>query len=62
MSNYYTYICKACGSEDIRSDAWASWDKHTQEWELSTTFENYYCNNCEGECQIRRKLIEEVTL
>lgn len=40
-------ICSHCKSEDVVKDAWASWNKETQEWELSQTFDANFCNNCE---------------
>lgn len=45
--------CKHCGSSDIRADAWAMWDDNAQQWVLTSTYDNYWCESCE---------IDEVTL
>lgn len=43
------YVCTECGSEDVVSDAWASWDIETQQWVLEDTFDMSYCRSCESE-------------
>lgn len=52
-----TPVCSACGSNDVRVDAWAAWDDDAQGWDLSTTFEqNAICESeqCDGgECSIK---------
>lgn len=55
MSKKIRMVCATCGSDDVLADAWASWDINSQQWELSQTFDEKYCNNCEDSC----KLIEE---
>ena len=53
-------VCSTCGSDDVRADAYASWNVDTQEWELSSTFDKgSYCLTCSGECRIDEKIIEE---
>lgn len=41
-------ICADCGSEEVRRDAWVSWNTETQEWELCSVFDESYCEDCEG--------------
>lgn len=45
-------ICTACGSAEVRSDAYAEWDAENQCWSLVTTFDNTDCENCGGECRV----------
>lgn len=45
-------VCSHCGSEEVKRDAWATWSTETQEWELSDTFDNAYCDDCDGETSI----------
>lgn len=45
-------VCKYCGSEDVRADAWAEWDFDKQEWVLAETYDNEYCNSCEGDTKV----------
>jgi ribosomal protein L37AE/L43A len=52
-------VCSECGSEDVRADAFASWDVETQLWELATTFDKgHACEGC-GQTEIK---IEEVAI
>ena len=51
------YVCNDCGSDDIRKDAWGIWDIEIQGWELDTTYDNYHCENCEGECGVTEVII-----
>ena len=44
--------CGTCGSTDVVQDAWAEWSEEHQQWDLQNTFDNSYCNTCEGECSI----------
>jgi hypothetical protein len=46
------FICTACGSADVRCDAYAEWDHDSQQWSLTTTFDNTDCENCGGECHV----------
>ena len=53
-------ICKTCGSENVKKDAWAAWDEHKQEWVLDNIFDYEHCETCEGETTIIEKnLINE---
>ena len=45
-------VCKRCGGENVRKDAWASWNEEFQEWKLAEVYDNEYCNDCEGETTI----------
>lgn len=40
--------CGHCGSESILNDAWATYNSETGEWELAATFDNGYCEDCDG--------------
>jgi len=44
--------CTHCGSDDILIDAWAVWDVETQQAVLHSTYDNWYCESCEGECNV----------
>jgi hypothetical protein len=50
----YRFVCHACGSDDVRCDAWARWDVKTQSWrvEADDVFDNAYCNPCDGETRL----------
>jgi len=44
-------VCSCCGSEDIREDAYCSWDVELQDWVLSAAMPgNAVCERCGGEC------------
>ncbi|CAB4120962.1 hypothetical protein UFOVP4_32 [uncultured Caudovirales phage] len=38
--------CPSCGGEDVGCEASAVWNVETQAWELSTTYDNEWCNAC----------------
>lgn len=41
-------ICSHCGSEDVMADAYASWNKVDQVWEVESIFEKGgYCSSCD---------------
>ena len=39
-------VCGACGSREIRRDAWAEWNMATREWELQNIFDAFCCDGC----------------
>jgi hypothetical protein len=53
-------VCGACGSSDIRADAYAVWSVAKQQWECLETFDKgSYCGVCDGEARIvQRELID----
>lgn len=46
-------VCTCCGSTDVRADAWAEWDIDAGEWVLSSTYDNKWCESCEGETRLK---------
>lgn len=49
--------CEACGSDNVFRDAYASWDKATQRWQLEQVFDEAHCHDCHGSCHIINKEI-----
>lgn len=46
-------VCSTCGSDDIKTDAYAVWDIGRQEWVLDQAFEKpATCEKCGGECSL----------
>jgi hypothetical protein len=39
-------VCSHCGSENIKRDAWATWNVDTQEWDLDDVFDSCFCEDC----------------
>lgn len=54
-----TMVCENCGSENVKADAYAEWDRDNQMWTLSgDPFDKgSYCEDCDGECSIIEKVI-----
>ena len=52
------YVCTTCGSDQVKLDAWASWSVETQSWELNSTMQMAFCENCECETSIRSTPLE----
>ena len=51
-------VCKSCGSENVKKDAWASWNTETQRYELDEFFdENDFCVDCDSSTTIIEKEI-----
>jgi hypothetical protein len=49
-------VCGTCGSENVLADAYASWNKKSQEWEVQNTFyKGGYCEDCDGETKVESK-------
>jgi hypothetical protein len=42
-------ICGHCGSKQVLTDAWAVWSVERQDWEVKATFDNAWCEECNGE-------------
>jgi hypothetical protein len=47
-----TYIRGQCGFREVERDAWAQWDEENQVWEVGATFDNAYCDACDGETNL----------
>jgi hypothetical protein len=46
-------VCRHCGSENVKADAYAVWDVDAQQWEISETFDKgAFCEPCDGETRI----------
>lgn len=44
-------VCSSCGSDDIKTDAYAVWDVEKQDWVLDQAFEKpCTCEKCGSEC------------
>ncbi len=44
--------CPECGGDFILKDSWSMWDYETQSWELHSTYDNEYCEDCEKEIEV----------
>lgn len=45
-------VCSKCGSDDVLADAYAKYDADTMQYSLTTTFDNWVCEPCGGECSV----------
>ena len=45
------YVCRRCKSDNILVDAYAQWDVATQNYVITTVFDNATCVDCGGETQ-----------
>lgn len=52
-------VCANCGSDNVVTDAWVSWDIDSQQWVIDDIFDNDYCKSCEGETTIQDEEIED---
>lgn len=51
------YVCTGCGSENVKADAWATWNAESQSWELETGpgDKNAWCYACDGYTSLDQK-------
>lgn len=54
-------VCDRCGGEDVVVDAYARWNPYKNDFELDAVFEYCYCNECEEECDLEDKEVEDET-
>lgn len=45
-------ICATCGSENVRADAFASWDSTIGDWVLHSVYDEKYCEACDSNTQL----------
>lgn len=57
----YKPVCKYCGNERVLRDAYARWDYDLQEWVISSTYNSFYCDQCDGPTSLIEKTISEAT-
>lgn len=50
-------ICGHCGGSDVSLDAWADWDRVSQQWSVRELFEQGYCHACGGETRLVERAI-----
>ncbi len=46
MAEKIKMVCARCGGENIRKDAYASWDVEAQDWVLHSTYDSNTCEDC----------------
>lgn len=56
---FKSYRCTTCGSEDVLTDAWSRWNPALGEEELSSSFDDQYCDACERECSTEEFVIDD---
>ena len=45
-------VCRTCKSDDVRADAYVSWDPERQCWQVASTYDAAYCIPCDGETKL----------
>lgn len=46
-------VCATCGGENVKADAYATWNLEAQQWECAQTFDKgAYCDDCDGETSL----------
>lgn len=59
MTTDIAIICRKCGSDDIRVDAYSSWDMKNQKWVHTSEHGNHVCEGCGGETRVTELLLPE---
>lgn len=47
-----TYVCKCCGSKDVRRNCDAAWSEQDQRWEIVAELDSICCELCEKETDL----------
>lgn len=55
-------ICTSCGSDNIRVDAYGSWDSEKGKWILHSVYDETYCENCDSSCDLLTVEEEELEI
>jgi len=45
-------VCTKCGGDSIKRDAWAVWNEEEQDWEISSTYDDMWCDDCEDTASV----------
>jgi hypothetical protein len=54
MKPRVNYVCRTCGSDQVRCDAYAAWDVDSQQWEIAETYDKgAWCEGCDGETTLK---------
>ena len=53
------YICRTCGSNNVRHDAWVVWNVDTQRMQIFEVYDNTWCDDCEAECTVDEVPIDD---
>lgn len=61
MSDKRKPVCAECGSDNVWVDATASWDIGQQRWVLENTFQQEYCEKCDGETTFEWEDVEDAS-
>lgn len=56
-----TVHCSNCGGENIKRDAHVEWNSELQTWELSNTYDDFYCDDCGHDVTTYERAISDQT-
>ena len=51
--------CSECGNEDVMQDAWTVWNADLQMHEVLSVQDHAYCNTCDGEAKLVRRMVRD---
>lgn len=54
-----TIHCPYCGGQIILADACARWNVETQEWDLTTVYDDKTCEDCDTEVSAVERPVQE---
>lgn len=56
-----TKVCETCGSQAVRTEAYATWDFDSQSLKLESTYENSWCYDCDADTNIIDQDVKETS-
>ena len=61
IDNPVSVHCATCNSENVKRDAHAEWNPELQIWELSNTYDDFFCDDCGHDVSTYERAIEAET-
>ena len=56
------YYCLRCGGTNVDSEAWVSWNRAEQKWEIDDHRDYDHCHDCEDECSTADRPVTDVKI
>ena len=58
IENPVSVHCSNCNGEKVKRDAHAEWNAEEQIWELSNTYDDFFCDDCGHDVSTYERAIE----
>lgn len=56
LESSFAVHCCSCDGQNVKRDAHAVWNEKLQIWELSNTYDDFFCDDCGHEVSVIEKV------